>query len=289
MNVRIVQCQNDDLFLDRLRMDFLSGSDFDNNNDFDDDDDDSADLFSAQDDGAGLKSIFATAEAKNPNRTQPSLSYQGQKKKKMEKEAEPTITGKSKPNLTMAGPIVVESFVFDRAYNNYKPMGKAGLIITPTKADSGLDILVLYRSKQQTLASAQILPQKFRFDVLSDTFSSFVDARSLTIWSVQFGAAETSEIFSANLALAKYRSSKSLTLQILSPGRKEDNDVIKCGECVEFEASIWNVEGDLKRFLEPDASTNSGSTGSEVHRIQGSIQQNFFVLVVAGLVNALLF
>lgn len=270
-------------------MDFLSGSDFDNNNDFDDDDDDSADLFSAQDDGAGLKSIFATAEAKNPNRTQPSLSYQGQKKKKMEKEAEPTITGKSKPNLTMAGPIVVDSFVFDRAYNNYKPMGKAGLIITPTKADSGLDILVLYRSKQQTLASAQILPQKFRFDVLSDTFSSFVDARSLTIWSVQFGAAETSEIFSANLALAKYRSSKSLTLQILSPGRKEDNDVIKCGECVEFEASIWNVEGDLKRFLEPDASTNSGSTGSEVHRIQGSIQQNFFVLVVAGLVNALLF
>ena len=215
-------------------MNFLS------NHSASDEEDDGADLFSPSNSETGLKSIFAKSEAKK--HSQESLTYQGQKKK-IENVPEQTL--QNGPNLKMSGPILVDSFVFDKAANKYNPMGKAGLIITPTKNES--EVLVLYRSKQQTLASVQISTENFRFDVQTETFSSFVDARGLA-WSVNFASAESSELFSMNLARAKFRSSKTMTVQNLSPGQKDSPVILSKGDSCDFELSSWIVEENLRDF-----------------------------------------
>jgi hypothetical protein len=55
----------------------------------------------------------------------------------------------------------------------------SGLIITPTKSESNTDLLVLYRSREQTLASVPISPENFRFEVTSESVAAFVDSRGL--------------------------------------------------------------------------------------------------------------
>ena len=114
-----------------------------------------------------------------------------------------------------------------------------GLLITPSKTESSPEVLVLYRSKQQTLATAQIVPEKLRFDIQTDTFSSFIDSRGLA-WSVNFSSKELSQQFSMNLALAKFRSSKETLSQNLRPGIKDTPDVVEKYDSAEFRVFYFN-------------------------------------------------
>ena len=86
---------------------------------------------------------------------------------------------------------VVDVFLFDPnnsgddGKSGYKALGKAGITIinkpaaTP-KPDSNASnnisnqkVLVLYRSKQETLAAAPILGEKFVFDIQNETYGCF--------------------------------------------------------------------------------------------------------------------
>ena len=107
-------------------MDFLSRhSGF--GSDDDDDDDDVGDFLGAQK-GVGLKSLFVAVAEKSPSHSEAKISNgnEGQKKK-IESEQK---SDSSAPSLKMSGPILVDAFVYDKASNGYKPMGKAGRKIT---------------------------------------------------------------------------------------------------------------------------------------------------------------
>ena len=120
-------------------------------------------------------------------------------------------------------------------YFNYRDKLFTGLLITPSKNETSPEVLVLYRSKQQTLATALIVPQTLQFDIQSDTFSSFIDSRGLA-WSVNFSSTDLSEHFSSNLALAKFRSSKEMLFQNLRPGIKDSLEIVEKNDSAEFQA-----------------------------------------------------
>ena len=69
--------------------------------------------------------------------------------------------------------------------SSYKPLGKAGLTIinkpaatqkldsNRPKENSNQKVLVLYRSKQDTLTAAPIAGEKFVFDIQNETYGCF--------------------------------------------------------------------------------------------------------------------
>ena len=95
----------------------------------DDDDDDVGDFLGPQK-GVGLKSLFVAVAEKSPSHSEAKINHgsEGQKKK-IESEPEQK-SDSSAPSLKMSGPILVDAFVYDKASNGYKPMGKAGRKIT---------------------------------------------------------------------------------------------------------------------------------------------------------------
>ena len=81
---------------------------------------------------------------------------------------------------------VVDVFLFDPTASNggntgYKPLGKSGVTVidkpggTPKErsSTSNQKVLVLYRSKQETLAAAPIIGGKFIFDIQNETYGCF--------------------------------------------------------------------------------------------------------------------
>ena len=84
------------------------------------------------------------------------------------------------------------------------------------------------------------MPEKLRFDIQTDTFSSFIDSRGLA-WSVNFSSKDLSEQFSMNLALAKFRSSKETLSQNLSPGIKDSPDVVERKDSAEFRVFFYKT------------------------------------------------
>ena len=79
---------------------------------------------------------------------------------------------------------VVDVYLFDPTAVNggnsgYKPLGKSGVTVIdkPTqKMETNISnqkILILYRSKQETLAAAPIIGGKFIFDIQNETYGCF--------------------------------------------------------------------------------------------------------------------
>ena len=81
---------------------------------------------------------------------------------------------------------VVDVFLFDPMAANggnsaYKPLGKSGVTVidkpsgTPKteSTPSNQKVLILYRSKQETLAAAPIIGGKFIFDIQNETYGCF--------------------------------------------------------------------------------------------------------------------
>ena len=81
---------------------------------------------------------------------------------------------------------VVDVYLFDPTAVNggnsgYKPLGKSGVTVIdkasgPQKIESNTSnqkVLILYRSKQETLAAAPIVGGKFIFDIQNETYGCF--------------------------------------------------------------------------------------------------------------------
>ena len=118
----------------------------------------------------------------------------------------------------------MNAFIFDRPTGQYKPAGRAGVTIAPAKSDEGhgQHLLVLYRSKQETLATVPI-GDKLSFDCQSATYGTFPDAQGKT-WAVNFPSTEALETFATRLAVIKFKHgcSGATVLQSLPPSKGED-------------------------------------------------------------------
>ena len=81
---------------------------------------------------------------------------------------------------------MVDVYLFDPTAVNggnsgYKPLGKSGVTVIdkasgPQKIESNTSnqkVLILYRSKQETLAAAPIVGGKFIFDIQNETYGCF--------------------------------------------------------------------------------------------------------------------
>ena len=82
---------------------------------------------------------------------------------------------------------VVDVYLFDPisdgGKSGYKPLGKSGVTVinkpgSAQNIDSSADniiqkVLILYRSKQETLAAAPIVGEKFIFDIQNETYGCF--------------------------------------------------------------------------------------------------------------------
>lgn len=97
----------------------------------------------------------------------------------------------SVPKQNMLTVYVVDVFLFDPnnvgddGKSSYKALGKAGITIinkpaaTPnpdsnaSNTSSNQKVLVLYRSKQETLAAAPIAGEQFVFDIQNETYGCF--------------------------------------------------------------------------------------------------------------------
>ena len=106
------------------------------------------------------------------------------------------------------------------------------------------------------MATVQVASQSFRFEARTDTVSSFVDARGLA-WSVNFPSAESSELFSVHVALAKFRTNRKWIGQLLNPGGKETGTLLTSDDQAGFEIRCWIADPDLKNFSGPVKTGNS--------------------------------
>ena len=108
-------------------MDFLSRhSGFGSDGDTDADDD--ADFLGAQN-GVGLKSLFVAEKSKSHPEAKIGANDNERPTRKIGSEPERRDESRA-PSLKMLGPVLVDAFVYDKASNGYKPMGKAGRKIT---------------------------------------------------------------------------------------------------------------------------------------------------------------